>query len=263
MLKKVVLAIVLLLVTTNGWAIKTYNVSAGPHNMGMLNTNPTAVFLSTDEDEVCIFCHTPHGGSLNGPLWNRNLPNQAGVNFFGHYTSATLSTYMKGLSTTRVVRNESLLCMSCHDGQVAFNNIINPSNRTGGLPPTMPGGADVMWDTSFGADGSDVIGDPNAVAPQNFLVGRNLTNDHPISFQYTPDQTANSGKLRDTALAKGSGIRFFGNQTTENYVECSSCHDPHIDYSDPVAGGTGDVNYAPFLVTPNAGSNLCLACHIK
>jgi hypothetical protein len=255
MLKKPVLAVVILLLATNVWAVKSWKVSAGAHNMAMGGGQP---YASNNEDEVCIFCHTPHGGSLNGPLWNRNLPNQAGANAFSHYTSPTLSPYMRvTLSPTRPVRNESLLCMSCHDGQVAYNSILNPSNRTGGLP-TFAGDQD-MEDYTFGG-ASSVIGDPNATGSQTFLPGRNLTNDHPISFAYTNavNDAANTGKLHTDAYARGIGIRFFGNQTTENYVECSSCHDPHVNYS-----LSGDGAYAPFLVAPNSGSALCLACHIK
>jgi hypothetical protein len=62
-------------------------------------------FYETNEDEVCIFCHTPHGGTLDGPLWNRSNPTSA----WTHYNSATLSAPLQALSATRAVGSESLL----------------------------------------------------------------------------------------------------------------------------------------------------------
>jgi hypothetical protein len=60
-------------------------------------------------------------------------------------------------------------------------------------------------------------------------------------------------KLHTVAAAQAAGVRFFG---ATNFVECSTCHDPHVDYFTAP-------DYTPFLITPNTGSNLCLACHIK
>jgi hypothetical protein len=39
----------------------------------------------------------------------------------------------------------------------------------------------------------------------------------------------------------------------EPFVECGSCHDPHEDVIRPVS----------FMRLSNAGSDVCLACHIK
>jgi hypothetical protein len=61
--------------------------------------------------------------------------------------------------------------------------------------------------------------------------------------------------LDTVANAQADGVRFFG---ATNYIECSTCHDPHVNYS-----ASGDPAYTPFLITPNTNSNLCLACHIK
>ena len=257
MFKKVVLLVMFLLSATNLWAVKTLNVSNTWHNLGSTGTYPASPGIN--EDEVCIFCHTPHGGTANTPLWNRDLPLQGVGNEFSHYTSATLSGYMKGAGmSVRQVNTESLLCLSCHDGTVALNNINNFSNRTGVMPNVL---TDPMQDTSMGFGVSAVIGDPTdePIDVDGIPAGRNLTDDHPISFSYESAQTHgdNIGQLNTSGFAKGKGIRFFGDQVNENRVECSSCHDPHVDYV------AGDTAYTPFLVTPNTGSALCLACHIK
>lgn len=262
MLNKSVLVVAVLLVATNLWAAKTMDVSGTRHNLSSTSVNIPGgnMYMATNEDEVCIFCHTPHGGTMNTPLWNRAVPAASG---FTHYTSATLSGYMTGLASNRNVNAESLLCMGCHDGTTAMNSIINNSNRTAAAPnnnsPIIPqffttGGAigDIMNPGGFGTQGQS----------------KNLSDDHPISFSYYSawNHTDNSGKLNpaDGVPAndpRTDGIRFFGADAAGGQrVECSSCHDPHVNHE--TANG-GDAAYTPFLVAPNTGSALCLSCHIK
>lgn len=256
MIRKFCLIAGLLLLTTNSWAVKTFDVSGTRHNLSSTSVNIPGgnFYMATTEDEVCIYCHTPHGGTLNTPLWNRALPTGA----FTHYTSTTLTSSV-GLSN-RAVNPESLLCMSCHDGAVAMNSIINNSNRTAAAPDNSgniipqfftTGGAigDIMNASGFGTQGQS----------------RNLSDDHPISFSYSLayDDVTNSGMLHTVADARTAGLRFFGpdiSAVNGNRVECSSCHDPHVNYE--TANG-GDAAYTPFLVRNNTGSSLCLACHIK
>lgn len=254
MLKKSVRVVAVLLVATNLWAAPgPMDVSKTRHNLSSTSSvliPNNNIYPAGNEDEVCIFCHTPHGGTMNTPLWNRALPAASG---FTHYTSATLSGYMKGVAT-RDVKAESLLCMSCHDGSTAINSIINNSNRTGAAPDNNIAAQD-HFITIGGAIGD--IMDPSGWGTVG--VSNNLSDDHPISFSYSEsyNHTDNSGKLRDPGAAKTSGLRFFG---PDNFVECSSCHDPHVNNE---AATGGDASYTPFLVTPNTGSALCLGCHIK
>ncbi|MBK8767589.1 MAG: hypothetical protein IPM01_24440 [Burkholderiaceae bacterium] len=44
-------------------------------------------------------------------------------------------------------------------------------------------------------------------------------------------------------------------------VECASCHDPHV--SEGASAANGQVAGATFLRISNAGSAVCLACHVK
>lgn len=260
MFKKTVLIVVMLLCSANVWAV--HDVSGTRHNLSSTSVNiPMGnQYMAGNEDEVCIFCHTPHGGALNTPLWNRALPTATG---FTHYTSASLSPYMKGISG-RNVNSESLLCMSCHDGTVSMNVITNSSNRTAAAPNN-----DIKIMTMFG-DPAAVIGDATNIAQpwQTLGASKNLSDDHPISFSYysAVNDAQNSGKLRpidgsgnDPSL---KGIRFFGAGAVAGgqRVECSSCHDPHVNH-EPANGG--DASLTPFLVMSNTGSALCLGCHIK
>lgn len=228
-------------------------VANTPHNLSTTTFEPW--YQSSNEDEICIFCHTPHGGSLNGPLWNKALPNATS---FTHYASATLSTQVG--AANRAVSNESLLCLACHDGTVSIYQVINASNRTGAQPVS-------DW---------NVDGKLFALFPDDGVyggyIGTDLSDDHPISFLYEPVRTdalkpKNVSSLREIGAAEGLGVRFFPENGAigDKRVECSSCHDPHVDYLayGPLGPQTGDERYRPFLITPNNGSALCLACHIK
>lgn len=224
-------------------------VSKTVHNLSSDHGGLWDQYHSDNEDQVCIFCHTPHGGSLDGPLWNRNLPGHG----FTHYTSATLSSAVG--PATRSVGAASLLCLSCHDGSIALNRTLN--NSLSG-PPTIGGG------DTFMAFFAGILGALIGNAPP-FEVERHdlLTDDHPISFSYQSSQEALPEKLHSAAAAMAAGVRFFG---TGYQVECSSCHDPHVNYDSfiPESGdATADERYRPFLITVNTGSALCLACHNK
>lgn len=238
------------------------NIANTPHNLS--SSSPTLQYGSTNEEEICIFCHTPHGGSLDGPLWNKNPTTTT----FTHYTSATLSTKVADSRGAENVFKESLLCLTCHDGSISMYNVINTSNRTGGQPE--PG-------AFFGFDGKMPIFDASLQGAKTGAgrnadgtvsdVSHDLSDDHPISFFYeavrNDSAKTNTQNLRTIGEVETAGARFFpqNGADADKRVECGSCHDPHVDYG--FFGVGGDEAYAPFLITPNDGSKLCLACHIK
>ncbi|PLX96037.1 MAG: hypothetical protein C0621_02525 [Desulfuromonas sp.] len=247
------------------------------HNMSKTTSSP---YNASDEDEICIFCHTPHGGSLDGPLWNREMDDTASSNplaaniaapgYFTHYDSSTLGATAG--DTARAVSTESLLCLSCHDGTIAVNRVINLSNRTPQLDATEPTERIRMNDQWVTIK---EIGFPDPLAPGAWIgssrdrlfnmiynVGGDLSDDHPISFSYDAAYLDDPSGLDTTVNAAGKNVRFFG---ATNRVECSSCHDPHVDYGKygTNAGDPAYTVYTPFLITPNTGSALCKACHVK
>ena len=83
-----------------------------------------------DYQEVCVYCHTPHGAStvLDVPLWNRttrtttyqtyNKLNDNGQRSAGWSFSVDPGAAMQPGA-------QSLSCLSCHDGQTAIDSIIN------------------------------------------------------------------------------------------------------------------------------------------
>jgi len=226
-------------------------------------------YRSTNVTEICIFCHTPHSGNdptTSGPLWNRMNPTTS----FTMYVSSRTGT----AAGARTINKESLICLSCHDGSIATNAIINKGPEGVSVPE---GGVNVPINIVSDGDGAgnpailgaligagmDDAGLVKTPLPANGGPGY-LDDDHPISMNMQTSFTNFTGEYRDPAGAAATdpatlGVRFFGDSGAGVYnVECSSCHNPHVDYLT-----AGNEAYAPFLVMPNTGSDLCYACHIK
>ena len=165
--------------------------------------------------EICVVCHTPHNAGLatDGPLWDRAA------------STATYTPYSSPLGTLDVVvgtpGGASKLCLSCHDGTVAMESFGGNTVTT----TTLIGGINPLKD--FGTD---------------------LSDDHPISFQYS---ASTDTALEPEANVVTAGLLVGG---TGGNVECASCHDVHNN------GAAG----AGFLLrVSNTASGLCLTCHTK
>lgn len=144
---------------------------------------------ATAEQEVCIFCHTPHQARAVQPLWNRNVP----VNSYRVYSSTTLDA-KPGQPT-----GTSKLCLSCHDGTVAVGSVLSRNMTIG-----MAGGATVI---PPGAKGH---------------IGTDLSDDHPISFPYDTQLAAKDGRLKDPGTLP-TNLRLDASKN----MQCSTCHDAH------------------------------------
>jgi hypothetical protein len=191
-----------------------------------------AVYKTTDgTDQVCVFCHTPHFASASAaPLWNRNVTSST----YTMYTSTTSATLDMTIGASP--QGVSAACLSCHDGSVAFDSLINKPGSGKGAPSgwTWTPGNTMTTGTS----------------PAGML-GTDMTNDHPISITY---DTAKDSAFAPITSGKVAGILpLYG--SGKNQLECASCHNVH---EPGTAGST-----APFLRATNAASALCLTCHVK
>lgn len=262
MRKNSLLIVVLLICLTLIYTLTAQNAAArvqgGRHD---LSISGTSGFSSGNTEDVCVFCHTPHraattqsygvnpntigvAASVSGFLWNRAIP----VRTWTPYTSTTLQANTAGGPGTL-----SLLCLSCHDGIGAMNVLLNYPNDTG--IPDQPVNRNQFGDFSVSDPsigrlniGGGVCDPASDNCPSG---GGNLQNDHPIGFSYD-SVVAADGAL----VAYGSiplAIRNRLALTSNHSVECSTCHDPHLDNF----GGTN------FLVLSNNNSALCLGCHVK
>jgi cytochrome c553 len=123
-MKKVLLlaAVIVLAAASNSYAQFTATIAGGPHDL----SNGSAVRNSnaTINGQTCVFCHVPHGGSTNMPLWNRSSPTGAAYQV---YTSSTMTAVATGAG---IAAGLSGACMSCHDGTIAMDVVTNVN----GLP---------------------------------------------------------------------------------------------------------------------------------
>lgn len=219
------------------FAVKIIDVSSTRHNLSV--NAPTSNFYADVEDEVCIFCHTPHNAGSTTPLWNR----YSDAISFTLYSSATLDVYSDGLLPSD---STSRMCLSCHEGTVALNALVNPGST--GVNPVM-GGAGDAFDTAY---------------PPGFgaYLSDDLTRMHPIGFDYN-DASLADGDIYAFGADPGpeiAGLKFVPGSSGEKFLECSTCHDPHVNGEFETGG---DPAYKKFLRIPNASSAMCLACHNK
>lgn len=230
-------------------------------------------------DQVCVFCHTPHGADTSAPvpLWNKLITTRA----YTRYSELATPSFD---AREAPVGSVSLACLSCHDGVQAMDVVLNAPGSGG-----------------YDATGNEI--DPGAIGPMtgtpipvvaetNGVFALDLSNDHPISIQYAgggldandPDGAADPLSLvdpdfnvpiKDTInlqpiwwVDSAGGTANTREKTDmllytrddlgvdEPFVECGSCHDPHNSDN---SGGT----QVSFLRTSNTASNVCTACHLK
>jgi predicted CXXCH cytochrome family protein len=244
----------------------------------------------TGTDEICVFCHTPHGSNttMSIPLWNKAKPAST---TYTAYTST--GGTMQGTAPTDLGSNMSLACLSCHDGTQAMDNMLNQPGQGGFNKNVYLNGArlgiQVNSDASTSGAASGWYQGTNDVAAAEFnagdttdgklisgagvdFIGTDLSNDHPIGIAYAggscttagantgcADQDFNSieaglnGNYQVGSATAGvkTAMRLYGTTIASATVECASCHDPHSDAE------------ATFLRTTNAASGVCLTCHVK
>ncbi len=226
------------------------------HNFSV--TGPGAV-RAVSEDEVCVFCHTPHGAEPGvTPLWNRKLSGAT----YTPYTSSSMDALGLGQPG-----GSSKLCLSCHDGTIAIGavNVLNGA-ATDGDPAT----EDIPL-VGTGPGGTMPVGQGEGTGFTRRL-GTDLTNDHPISFTYDDNLALTDGELRLPSTSLSIENRVPGLRPDvpleDNQLQCTTCHDPHI--RDTVVQNIKFLRLNRFQQADPIGGNfdktldiICLACHEK
>lgn len=156
------------------------------HNLSVTGPGPVK---STTEEEICIFCHTPHNARRDIPyLWNRQ---DSTVNYTP-YQSSTL------YATVGQPTGASKLCLSCHDGTIALGALVSKPQEVpfqGGL--------------RFIPEGPSRL-------------GTDLSDDHPVSFLYDSSLAMNNRELLEPSLLT-HGVKL----DRDGQMQCTACHDPH------------------------------------
>lgn len=268
MRKALVFLMVALLVGSYGTAALADSIKGSKHDLS--STGPAIV--ATQEVQVCVFCHTPHNARTIGPLWNRNDTGATYSVYASETLDATVGQPVPGTPPRHVAdqASGSDLCLSCHDGTIAVTSVVkNAFHNDGTRPPiTLPSPLPVPY--ALDADGKIVTG-------RTANLGTNLTDDHPISFDYDAARTAENTRLGRTdatsqlASTKLRGAQKFVDGATNptngtgvdlplfnGKMECDTCHNVHTPGAD---GGTQTLY--PFLRADMNASKLCFTCHIK
>lgn len=228
--------------------VHNMSTSAPPTATIKAQVTQPAPIPAGSETEICVFCHIPHNAQAGRPLWNHDMPTTGYTMYNSDYLTRAGYTVPSGLgAATGEPGMLSRQCLSCHDGTVAVgaiylvrgtilgNNVIAMSGVTADKMPTTAAG----------------------------YIGTDLTKHHPVGIEYNSAITISFG-------SGSRSIELISNPTStamklysisaKNYVECSSCHDPHID--------TG-YSKQKFLRDTTGGtlaakiSNTCSACHSK
>ncbi len=161
------------------------------HDLSVAGPGP---IKAVTESDVCLFCHTPHKGTGQTPLWNHSLSSAT----YTPYDSSTMK------ATIGQPTGASKLCLSCHDGTVALGMVSSRST-----PIRMQG-----------ALKEDIAGLPAGAS----LIGTDLSDDHPISFTYDSALATADGQLKDPSTLNQK-VRL----DHDKQLQCTSCHDPHDD----------------------------------
>jgi hypothetical protein len=267
------------------------------HNLSQSYLGATSVAMDLARNqygEVCVYCHTPHAANtqIALPLWNRTIP------------STTYNTYNSSSMTQPVSQPgpNSLSCLSCHDGTVAIDSIINMPTSGGN-----PGSARYMqsqetsvnstflssWVNSSGINPSSHLalgtpGMPNgctlchsatgigatfgsAVSFDAYVIGADLRNDHPVGVRYP---SMGPGVDFNPTSATHNNIAYFDRNSNSKLDSTDirlyntgqgfevECASCHDPHGVP-SSGAGSPNINSFLRVSNSGSSLCLTCHVK
>ena len=187
--------------------------------------------------QICVFCHTPHRASSEGPLWNRGAVTKT----FKHFSSVTLAiddAALKSAADYGQPTGSSRLCLSCHDGITALGAVFTTPSQTTSVPIS-------FFNKKTGQTGVNV-----AIGFETF------SSHHPVSFKYTQ-------AVRDILTAPpyskteywwsppASGVVKLDRQER---MQCTTCHDPHQDQSDVPDAMT------PFWVAKTY-EEVCRSCH--
>ncbi|MCG3136778.1 MAG: hypothetical protein HJJLKODD_00614 [Phycisphaerae bacterium] len=175
-------------VLAGGWSLAVWADESVVNSKHDLSAQGPGPIRAVSEDEVCIFCHTPHNAAPQTPLWNRENPRV----YYRIYESSTTDARIDQPS------GPSKMCLSCHDGSMALGNVLS-------RPETHP-----------------IVMTARTIPPGEADLTNDLSDDHPIGFRYdralsNVDPQIKAPELISRELPLG----------IHNEVHCTTCHDPH------------------------------------
>ncbi len=288
-MKRIAMIALAVLVCAGAAMAQTYTQGTGIQGIDKLGAHQNG-------GRGCVGCHTPHSGARgNGgtlqwdpvtqsmitvpvvgdsgdeALWGQDLGPVIGMGSIATGTGGGFPVEFTELETRPRIKTGVVMCLSCHDGNVARGAMMTNQSfeQAAGLLP--PGYGKQPIPTLLGSDGGST---------------GNYTNDHPIgpeasigslSIRNYLDLDANKTRVVKGASFAGSAYETFqanyGLPTTvgsrsgaglaveptmasvnEAYVVCTTCHTPHSMYtasassSNPIAGLTSGTFPSYFFI---------------
>jgi hypothetical protein len=236
---------------------------AGPGIVNSEHDLRTLQVAGQTNNQVCIFCHTPHKAADQNLIWNHSLgTGNYSFNATGPFGTPGINKTSQGTtlpaSTTTFGTGPTKMCMSCHDGSVAIGSLNNIGD---------------------GATGS-IVTSPSTLNGQSTQVASatgGMAGNHPVAIPY-PDRAGavyngitsavtsgfggavGSGGWADIGSIQTAGIKLHGGPAAGTWgMECTSCHDAHNNTVATTEGEAGKY----FLRVSGDNSSLCLSCHRK
>lgn len=216
------------------------DIRSTPHNL-------TRQGALVEADEVCVFCHTPQvsadaaarSGVMAQPAWQ---PSLSAAHSFVMYDDIGRLQF----GDKPAVGSQSIACLSCHDANQAFSVQAAETDHPFGIPYRgFSRGRERSSDEMAAIGNAPSRAGKEVKSLDDFrLPSRGVVDNRTVwwvsASGVTPFRTRADLPLYARPAANGE-IPF---------VECSSCHDPHISNK-------------LFLRVDNSGSRLCLTCHDK
>lgn len=269
-------------------ALAATGITNTKHNLTSTGTGSNQFTPTSGGGEICVFCHTPHGADISAsvPLWNRKLADPTTYTTYNSLGTSSLDGATVAVGSVSIA---CLSCHDGTQAMNTMINQPGSGGYSAGGTGTWAGNwsgfdkpqgianllTDLQNDHPIGIQyGGGPSGASIAAAPGDYS-----------AFKDPDFKTAKSQSLNGTQvwwvenIAAGSstqsgagrqktdlqlytrsggttvyldgGTSTIAATTTQPFVECASCHDPHTD------------TQVTFLRTSNTGSSLCLACHTK
>lgn len=191
MIRKATVTIAALMIFAAIMQAQAESVINSKHN---LSTSGQGTIKAASETRVCIFCHSSHNASKEGPLWN----HETTVERFVTYDRSTME------GRAEQPNGATKLCLSCHDGTIAVGAIKGLER-----PIDMRN-----------------VGSQGEIPPNRTShIGTDLSGTHPVSVKYQQSQAAADPHLRWPPVDPEGRVGTDAN----GYVQCTACHDPHDD----------------------------------